>query len=487
MGVVFRAWDRQSKQHVAIKTLTRLTPAGVYRLKLEYRALANVVHPNLVQMHGLFEDQGRFCLVMELLEGETLAQLAESQPSIETLRDLFAQIACGLARIHAAGCVHRDLTPTNVMVTPEGRAVIMDFGLVSEQGLGVPGQTIVDGQISGTPGYLSPEQAAGRLVTPESDWYALGAMLRACLAAQVKSMRTQKGPVSAVSKRPSWLGRSGPRPDLERLSASLLERDPQRRATEAAVLAALGAGERVARPPPPPDRSSTPLSHELDQLRDAYLATDHDQPVVAFVRGASGSSRAELVSGFLEDLRRREEALVLSGRCDARETLPYRALDGIIDALSRHLRTMTRTEASYLLPRGIDALCVLFPALGRIEGLISERRRRQVHRDSVRTRSTAVRALKELLCRLADHRPLVLSIDDLEHGDRESFALLAELLSPPDPPALLLLGSIGSESFEGDEVAAFIAPLRAVPLLVLREVQLSTPRRRLAESSRRTR
>jgi serine/threonine protein kinase len=121
MGVVYEAWDRQLGRSVALKTLTRTTAVGVYRLKLEYRALSDLRHPNLVRTHGLFAEHGHWFLVMDLLEGEPLSHLLERRPPVATIRELFGQIAQGLAAVHAAGRLHRDLTPANVMVTMGGR------------------------------------------------------------------------------------------------------------------------------------------------------------------------------------------------------------------------------------------------------------------------------------------------------------------------------------------------------------------------------
>ena len=145
--------------------------------------------------------------------------------------------------------------------------------------------------------------------------------------------------------------------------------------------------------------------------------TDDDCVVVVWLRGAAGSGKTTLAQRFLEDVQRREEAVVLSGRCDPRETIPLRALDGIIDALSRHLRRMTAEQARCLLPRRIDALCALFPALERIHGLLPAGHCRAERKQKPAANRPGIAALKQLLRRLSVQRPLVLHIDDVHHGN----------------------------------------------------------------------
>ena len=135
MGVVYEAHDRERDARVALKTLNRLDPANVYALKNEFRALADVAHPNLVQLHELFAEGASWFFTMELVEGEpfdqwvrprTLGQLDEAR-----LRAALPQLFAAMSAIHAAGKLHRDLKPSNVLVTREGRVVVLDFGLVA--------------------------------------------------------------------------------------------------------------------------------------------------------------------------------------------------------------------------------------------------------------------------------------------------------------------------------------------------------------------
>jgi serine/threonine protein kinase len=177
MGVVYEAADLKLSARVALKVLSEVNPAGIYRLKQEFRALADVSHPYLVGPHELFLDKGKWFFTMDLVEGTNLIEyLGPAAPTAE-LQHVFLQLASGIEAIHEAGKLHRDLKPNNVLITPKGVVKILDFGLVSDQEVGGVGQTVVEEGISGTPTYMSPEQAATTPAVPASDWYAFGAML----------------------------------------------------------------------------------------------------------------------------------------------------------------------------------------------------------------------------------------------------------------------------------------------------------------------
>ena len=178
MGVVWEALDRERLTPVALKTLRTLAPETLLRFKHEFRALQDLSHPNLVSLGELIEEDGQWFFTMELVRGESLLAWVRRDDRFDEprLRAAFAQLATGLAALHARGLVHRDVKPSNVLVAEDGRVVVLDFGVVAEVSTHEEG-----GGIVGTAAYMAPEQAAGGPVGAASDWYAFGAVLHQAL------------------------------------------------------------------------------------------------------------------------------------------------------------------------------------------------------------------------------------------------------------------------------------------------------------------
>jgi serine/threonine-protein kinase len=195
MGEVYRARDTRLGREVAIKGLPEAFakhPERLARFEGEARLLASLNHPNIASIFGLEESAGTPYLVLELVEGETLAaRLARGPLSFRETLELGGQVAAAVEAAHDRGVIHRDLKPANVMITPTGSAKVLDFGLaklVAPSGIGESAQanTLVEateaGVILGTAAYMSPEQARGKPVDRRSDVWSFGCVLYECLA-----------------------------------------------------------------------------------------------------------------------------------------------------------------------------------------------------------------------------------------------------------------------------------------------------------------
>ena len=178
MAVVYRARQEVLDRIVAIKILSENMAASsefMERFRREARTAANLRHPNVITVHDFGEDErGVPYLVMEYIEGPTLADLMDAGLDDERIPNLLDQIAAGLDYAHARGVIQRDIKPGNVLMTEEGRAVLADFGLAW---LLEGAQLTLTGGVIGTPEYMSPEQAAGRPFDHRADVYALGVVL----------------------------------------------------------------------------------------------------------------------------------------------------------------------------------------------------------------------------------------------------------------------------------------------------------------------
>ncbi len=480
-GVVYQAFDRERGTVVALKTLRESNVEALFRLKREFRALADISHPNLVTLYELLAHGEQWFFTMELVEGVNFLQFVRGELEVapalpdeptspaasqthtlppepasrhpgrpERIRAALRQAVAGIQALHRAGQLHRDIKPSNVLITREGRLVLLDFGLVTDLA-GSGSQKSVS--IVGTPAYMSPEQGSGLPVSEATDWYSLGVMLFEAL--------TGRWPFGGSFVEMMWEKRNSDAPnprdlmpstpeDLNDLCRDLLRREPERRPTGEQILARLGAVQAATYEPAmalaAPVRASAFVGREphLAALRSAFQATREGHAIIVRLHGASGSGKTALARRFLAELQA-TDAVVLSGRCYERESVPYKALDSLVDALSQFLKRLPAAQASEILPRDVLALARLFPVLRRVESIAGARRRVLEIPDSQELRRRAFAALRELFGRLAEQRDVVLFIDDLQWGDVDSAALLAELLRPPQQPPLLLIACYRSE------------------------------------------
>src|SRR5215510_1562519 len=218
MGVVYAAHDHHRGCAVAVKTLRAATLDALHRLRDEFLVLHDLAHPNLVSLGELFDDDGRWFFSMELVDGVDFLRHVrpDGMLDIGRLRSAMAQLAAGLGFLHAAGKVHRDVKPSNVLCTGE-RVVLLDFGLASDGG---------DSGRAGTLPYMAPEQHEGAHVGAAADWYAVGVMLWAALAGRLPFAGDERE--LAASKLRGAPAVEGPA-DLVALAAALLNPDPARR------------------------------------------------------------------------------------------------------------------------------------------------------------------------------------------------------------------------------------------------------------------
>ena len=492
MGAVYEALDRERGQHVALKTLLYFEPEALYLFKQEFRTLAGVHQPNLVRLHELVAgDLDRVFFSMELVQGtdfltyvlepgttpiadgppgrttrEMLAAQAGRESGVretaadagtrtegprkaspadfDRLRPALRQLVEGVHALHANRKLHRDIKPSNVLVTPEGRVVLLDFGVATDLPRVADRDASEEGQLVGTGRYMAPEQAFEDAPTPAADWYSVGVVLYEALVGappfsgplvdviRLKTTVETPAPSESVDGVPA---------DLDELCRALLEREPGRRPPGADILRRVG-GTRTSLAPPAspagtPGSSLVGRERHLQALREAFEVARGGRSVTVRVSGRAGLGKSVLVQHFLDDRAERGDAVVLRGRAHERELVAYKAVDGVVDALSRHLLHDGELASPIVFPKDIWALARLFPVLRRVPGI--EGVAEEPVNDPLRVRRRAFAAFRELLGSLTSRRPVVICIDDVQWGDTDSAALLLELVRPPNAPPVMLV------------------------------------------------
>jgi len=486
MGNVYLVHDRQTDAEVGLKILNEAAGIDLYRFKREFRALADFRHPNLVTLHELFSEGELWFFTMEYVAGVPFDHFLPSASSAPAdhrlLRRTTLQLCEGVQAMHEAGAIHRDLKPTNVLVTAAGRVVVLDFGLAKQ----TTSNSLSGDGILGTPTHMAPEQAMEKPCTEAADWYAVGSMIYETLAGQPPF----QGNLFAILLKKQSEDPADPRtlnpyadPMMSDLCMQLMHRDPEQRPRGPDILARLG-GHR--------DRSTlrqtnghlairTPAQAlcgrvaELDALARAYAKIGNGNLAVTIVQGTSGIGKTSLIEAFLRSLVSpgpTAAPLVLRGRCHEREALPFKAFDSVVDDLSHLLDKIVTRDRSFVFPDGISRLAEIFPVLRRIEVIDRACHRTAPAPDASESRNQAFTAFRELLARLARLSPLVIFIDDWQWADRDSFALLHALMQQPAAPALHLVlacrPSSGNRSslstLQGDETLTAVETVEVGPL-----------------------
>jgi eukaryotic-like serine/threonine-protein kinase len=347
------------------------------------------------------------------------ARLRSAPPPART-KATFRQVAAALLAAHEEGRAHGAVTASNVRVRSDGRVELLGGDEARA---------------------TSPSERERAFA---ADWYAFGAMLYEALTGRTPF--AERGSEADVSPQaptpPSAVARGIPR-ELESLCLDLLAADPRRRPTGADVLRRLGtrseppaAAARLGREQPFFGRRA-----ELELLGGELARVVADRaPRLAFVYGEPAIGKSTLVDQFAIEVRTRTtDALVMYGRSYRSESLPYKAFDGIVDALASAIQAMPRVEAERVTPRDASLLLRLFPVLGRIETFRSAPSPPDTPNDPRTRRRRAFGAMRELLARIGARIPLVLIVDDVQDCDADEAELLRSIVSPPEPPVALVV------------------------------------------------
>jgi len=317
MGEVYRAHDTRLGRDVALKVLPtafRSDSERLVRFEREARALAALNHPNIATIHGLEEHGGIYALVLELVEGETLAERIAGRPvPVAQTLDIARQLVDALDAAHERGLVHRDLKPANIKLTSNGLVKVLDFGLAKAMDPTPDSGAILDlsrsptistggtraGVILGTAAYMSPEQARGKAVDKRADIWAFGCVVYEMLTGRIAfpGETLSDTIVSILDRAPDWSAMSSDIPGIVvKLVRRCLEKDPRQRLRDIGdarhdLKEAFNQAEHhiVAEPARPRSRRvEFQRLTDIEGLKEAP-AVSHDGKMVAFVAAVAGT------------------------------------------------------------------------------------------------------------------------------------------------------------------------------------------------------
>lgn len=458
-AVVELVQDDVRGEAVALKRLRLLTAETRFRLKEEFRRVQGVRHPGLVELYDLFVEEGDTFFTMEPIFGHELGHHPESAsdsaaPPLSVVLSWLRQLAEAIAALHAAGLVHRDIKPSNVLVEESGRVVLLDYGFCSPVSEHMAENE--DRAVIGTMPYMAPERLWGGAPSAVSDWYSFGVLAAELICGRPLFL----GPLQDVLRQKDRPPRSlrNERPDLpavlDGLVCALLQRDPRERPNAAQVLRALdtllGSNAPVSYTQPVAPEPFLGRQAELGRVQRWFLPATTAR--VLRISGPSGIGKTTFAKEVVSRIANGPDWLVLRGRCHPKESVPLKALDAVMDELTRHLKVLPAKDVALLasIP-GLSALSSLFPVLRRVDA-INQRVNDEAEVLDLQERWLAgMRAFRALLGILSNFVKLLVWIDDLHWADRDGMKLLYEAVAAaPRAPTTWLFSLRADASGEVD-------------------------------------
>lgn len=480
MGTVYRAQHEDTKSIVAIKTVGEFSETLIPRIRREIYALSRLQHPGIVAILDQGEEAGRPWYAMSLVQGVNLRdycrfgdfnmdrdatspgfrdpQVREDQ--IRRILTLIKRLCEPLAHLHGEGIIHRDLKPENVIVQKGGIPVLVDFGLSSQFTLNRRESFSMDGGISGTALYMSPEMLRSEPLDARSDLYALGCILYEMIAG-VPPFRGKTTIDTIVAHlegkaRPLLELVSGIHPDLDALVKGLLALLPRERIGYAdhvaSMLVRLGADEPSVfgdyRPRPyiyRPDIMGR--ATEMDRLQELLENEQSGHGGMLFVGGESGVGKTRLVVEFAKRAQA-QDVLVLQGQCTVSGSRSLEAFQDVFQWVADYCRARGEQETHRIVGERVAVLSQYFPSLENLNPKLENPTVLSGAEGLIRLQT----CIAQTLFALSQRRSVLLILEDLQWVDELSVHVLQYLLRSSQLAAnrLCIVGTYRTEEVRED-------------------------------------
>lgn len=477
MGNVYSAIDLRSTAHVAVKVMRHLDSWSIYRFVEEFSWLSQLNHPHLVKLYDAFSEGDTRYFSMEQVEGLTIRNWFQSldvndMSRWNMLRQVLAETASAIRFLHDCDVIHRDVKPSNLMITPGRRAMLLDLGLAMRAGKSTAGLQLVDGsKIVGTIQYLPPEALRGEPQTFASDWYSFGVLIFETLTNSLPPIAIDPKNKDLnlrykLNEESLWKKLIGSPDDLRCLCIDLLSADPQMRPMGNEIIQRLGAEDShllsfAA------DAICLGRDEVLTEITNCFDATSQRGKLV-LIRGESGIGKTTLLKHWIRSLQRVDDStLVFHFACHLQDHTPLRALNLLAQQLVTLMPDLPRNLWEDLTTNEGAEIVYGFPQMQQLIGAQMRQKDPAVGVAELAARRAAgLHALLFWLRELSKRRSVIIVIDDAQWADSDSGRLLAQLLAVgSDFRGLLLVADQGPSvnsplvdslltSIGGDETSA---------------------------------
>ena len=493
-GAVYRAYQPSVDREVAVKVILpefAEHPDFVARFEAEARTVAKLEHPHIVPLYDYWHDDDGAYLVMRFIKGGSLRDELENGGALplEQVRGIFDQICDALQAAHEQGVIHRDLKPENILLDERGQAYLTDFGIAKD----LTAESLTNtGGLMGSAAYIAPEQAKNAPVTPETDVYALGILLYELLTGEhpfpdqtlVQLVQSHlndplprldgglPGNIDEAIQRATAKEPQDRYPTVEAFNADLARQAQQPEAAPAPEMPAfLEQGTERDR------EAFVGRAREIEWLHKQLEGVLEGRGSVAFIAGGPGLGKTSLVTEFAHRARKDQpDLIVASGSANAFSGLgdpylPFRDVVGMLTGdvepqwIAGQISTYQAQDLWSMVPAAVDAIVEHGPELvnvfvegrevgeraaaaGASSASLNELRhlaQKNLIDDRIIQQSQLFEQFTNVLRSVADQRPLLILLDDLQWADSASISLLFHLSRRIDSARILILGTYRDE------------------------------------------